>query len=71
MSERRASPVGWPDGKRAAVIFNIAYEAWEADGSPGISPMGNPPPVGVPDIQAQEWGQLRLEERHLAADGSP
>jgi peptidoglycan/xylan/chitin deacetylase (PgdA/CDA1 family) len=55
MSARRVAIAGWPDGKRAAVIFNVAYEAWEPGGSPGISPMGNPLPPGVPDTQAQDW----------------
>lgn len=45
----------WPDGKRAAVVFNIAYEAWQDGVSPGISPMGNPLPPGVFDTQAEEW----------------
>ena len=28
----------WPGGKRVAVIFNIAYEAWSDGQAPGIGP---------------------------------
>jgi len=45
----------WPDGNRAAVVFNVAYEAWEDGVAPGLSPMGNPLPSGVLDTQAIEW----------------
>ena len=30
-----------PGGKRVAVIFNIAFEAWSDGQAPGIGPMGN------------------------------
>jgi len=45
----------WPDGRRAAVVFNVAYEAWSDGVAPGLSPMGNPLPPGVVDTQAIEW----------------
>lgn len=45
----------WPDGKRAAVVFNVAYEAWDSGVAPGLSPMGNPLPPGIADTQAMEW----------------
>ena len=45
----------WPDRDRAAVVFNVAYEAWEEGIAPGLSPMGNPLPSGVLDTQAIEW----------------
>lgn len=46
-----------PDGKRMAVLFNIAYEAWAAGATPGIGPMGNPLPAGAFDTQAASWGE--------------
>lgn len=45
----------WPDGKRVAVVFNVAYEAWDENVAPGVSPMGNPLPAGSFDTQAAEW----------------
>ena len=45
-----------PDGKKMAVLFNIAYEGWADDAAPAIGPMGNPLPSGVFDSQAASWG---------------
>jgi len=45
----------WPNGKRAAVIFNVCVEAWSDGKAPGISPMGNPLPTGVLDTMAISW----------------
>lgn len=45
----------WPVGKRAAVVFNVAYEVWDEGVAPGLGPMGNPLPRGVIDTQAIEW----------------
>ncbi len=47
----------WPGGKRIAVVFNIAFEAWSEGKAPGISPMGNPlPPIpGIVDTMAISW----------------
>lgn len=47
----------WPDGHKAAVVFNVAYEAWAEGVAPGISPMGNPLPAGHFDTQAADWAQ--------------
>src|SRR6266436_2008183 len=45
----------WPNGKRTAVVFNVCLEAWSDGKAPGISPMGNPLPVGVLDTMAISW----------------
>ena len=39
----------WPNNKRIAVVFNVAFEAWSDGKAPGISPMGNPLPRGSGD----------------------
>ena len=47
----------WPGGKRIAVVFNVAFEAWSDGKAPGISPMGNPLPAvpGIIDSMAISW----------------
>lgn len=47
----------WPGGKRIAVVFNVALEAWSDGKAPGISPMGNPLPQvpGIVDSMAISW----------------
>ena len=45
----------WPGGKRVAVIFNIAYEAWSDGQAPGIGPMGNVLKPGFFDTNAHSW----------------
>ncbi len=45
----------WPGGKRLAVIFNIAYEAWSDGQAPGIGPMGNVLKPGFFDTNAHSW----------------
>lgn len=47
----------WPENKKLAVFVNIAYEQWAPDAAPGVSPMGNPLPEGIPDTQARSWGR--------------
>lgn len=46
----------WPEGKRIALVFNIAYEGWSAGKAPGIGPMGNPLQPGYFDTNAHSWG---------------
>jgi peptidoglycan/xylan/chitin deacetylase (PgdA/CDA1 family) len=46
----------WPGGRKIAVIFNLAYEAWSDGVAPGLGPMGNPLPAGVFDTNALSWG---------------
>lgn len=50
----------WPDGKRVAVIFNIAYEAWSDGQAPGIGPMGNVLKPGFFDTNAHSWASFGL-----------
>jgi peptidoglycan/xylan/chitin deacetylase (PgdA/CDA1 family) len=50
----------WPGGKRVAVIFNIAYEAWSDGQAPGIGPMGNVLKPGFFDTNAHSWGSFGL-----------
>ena len=58
----------WPGGRRVAVIFNIAYEAWSDGQAPGIGPMGNVLKPGFFDTNAASWaafGQVRGMARLL------
>jgi peptidoglycan/xylan/chitin deacetylase (PgdA/CDA1 family) len=50
----------WPGGKRVAVIFNIAYEAWSDGQAPGIGPMGNVLKPGFFDTNAHSWASFGL-----------
>jgi peptidoglycan/xylan/chitin deacetylase (PgdA/CDA1 family) len=50
----------WPGGKRVAVIFNIAYEAWSDAQAPGIGPMGNVLKPGFFDTNAHSWATFGL-----------
>ena len=58
----------WPGGKRVAVVFNLAYEAWSDGQAPGIGPMGNVLKPGFFDTNAHSWasfGQVRGIHRLL------
>jgi peptidoglycan/xylan/chitin deacetylase (PgdA/CDA1 family) len=60
----------WPGGRRVAVIFNIAYEAWSDGQAPGIGPMGNVLKPGYFDTNADSWarfGAVRGIDRLLDA----
>lgn len=48
----------WPGGRRVAVIFNIAYEAWSEGQAPGIGPMGNVLKPGYFDTNADSWARF-------------
>jgi peptidoglycan/xylan/chitin deacetylase (PgdA/CDA1 family) len=54
--ERLGRDFRWPGGRKAAVVFNIAYEAWSDGVAPGLGPMGNPLPAGTFDTNALSWG---------------
>ena len=64
----------WPGGKRLAIIFNLAYEAWSDGQAPGIGPMGNVLKPGFFDTNAHSWASfgavrgierlLKIAERH-------
>jgi peptidoglycan/xylan/chitin deacetylase (PgdA/CDA1 family) len=45
----------FPGGRRIAVVFNIAYEAWSDGKAPGIGPMGNVLQPGYFDTNAHSW----------------
>src|SRR3979409_639299 len=51
----------WPGDRRVAVVFNVAYEAWSDGKASGISPMGNPLPVGAFDSNSLSWGSYGSE----------
>jgi peptidoglycan/xylan/chitin deacetylase (PgdA/CDA1 family) len=57
---RLADTFRWPGGKRVAVIFNIAYEAWSDGQAPGIGPMGNVLKPGFFDTNAHSWAGFGL-----------
>ena len=50
----------WPAGRKSAVIFNIAYEAWSDGQAPGIGPMGNVLKPGYFDTNAHSWAAFGL-----------
>lgn len=58
---RLARDFRWPDDRRVAVVFNVAYEAWSDGKPPGIGPMGNPLPSGAFDSNALSWGSYGSE----------
>ncbi|MFA8385388.1 MAG: polysaccharide deacetylase family protein [Pelagibaca sp.] len=62
----RSMPAGfcWPEGKRIAVVFNIAFEMWSDGATSGVGPMGNVLANGVFDPNADSYG------RYNAAVGS-
>jgi peptidoglycan/xylan/chitin deacetylase (PgdA/CDA1 family) len=69
---RLADDFRWPGGKRVAVIFNIAYEAWSDGQAPGIGPMGNVLKPGFFDTNAHSWaafGAVRGIHRLLGYAG--
>jgi peptidoglycan/xylan/chitin deacetylase (PgdA/CDA1 family) len=58
----------WPGGRRIAIVFNLAYEAWSDGKAPGIGPMGNVLQPGFFDTNAHSWatfGALRGIDRLL------
>ena len=58
----------FPGGRRIAVVFNIAYEAWSDGKAPGIGPMGNVLQPGYFDTNAHSWatfGPVRGIQRLL------
>lgn len=57
---RLGSDFRWPDGRKIAVVFNIAFEGWSDGKAPGVGPMGNPLPAGTFDTNALMWGHYGL-----------
>lgn len=64
----------WPDGRRIALVFNIAYEMWTPDATSGVGPMGNVLANGIFDPNADSYGRynatmgtqrlMRIMDRH-------
>lgn len=68
----------WPDDRRIAVVFNLAYEMWSPGVTSGVGPMGNVLRDGLFDPNADSYGQYNathgiprlvdiLERRGIAA----
>jgi peptidoglycan/xylan/chitin deacetylase (PgdA/CDA1 family) len=47
----------WPGDRNVAVVFNVAYEAWQDGATSGIGPMGNPLPGDAFDPNADSYGR--------------
>jgi peptidoglycan/xylan/chitin deacetylase (PgdA/CDA1 family) len=47
----------WPNDRRIAVVFNIAYEMWGADATSSVGPMGNVLADGTFDPNADSYGR--------------
>jgi peptidoglycan/xylan/chitin deacetylase (PgdA/CDA1 family) len=47
----------WPEGKKLAVIFNIAYEMWTPGSSSSVNPMGNVLLGDIQDPNADSYGR--------------
>jgi peptidoglycan/xylan/chitin deacetylase (PgdA/CDA1 family) len=47
----------WPESKRIAVFFRVAFEGWSDGAWPGIGPMGNPLKPGFPDLNAAGFAE--------------
>lgn len=65
---RATAAFRWPRGKRVALVFNLAYEAWSDGEAPGIGPMGNVLKPGYFDTNAHSWasyGAVRGIQRLL------
>lgn len=55
--QRAPKGMRWPGDRHVAVVFNIAYEAWQDGTASGIGPMGNPLPGGAFDPNADSYGR--------------
>ncbi len=47
----------WPNNKRLAIIFNVAYEMWTPGKCSSVNPMGNVLSEGVFDPNADSYGR--------------
>lgn len=55
----------WPDNRRIAVVFNLAFEMWSPGETSGVGPMGNVLGDGLFDPNADSYG------RYNATHGIP
>ncbi|TMM51322.1 polysaccharide deacetylase [Sulfitobacter sabulilitoris] len=60
-----AQDLCWPDNRRIAVVFNLAYEMWSPGVTSGVGPMGNVLTDGLFDPNADSYG------RYNATHGIP
>lgn len=60
-----AQTLQWPDNRRIAVVFNLAYEMWTPGVTSGVGPMGNVLKDGLFDPNADSYG------RYNATQGIP
>ena len=60
-----APDIFWPDNRRIAVVFNLAYEMWSPGVTSGVGPMGNILGDGLFDPNADNYG------RYNATHGIP
>lgn len=58
--QRLGKEFRWKDGKKVAVIVDIAYECWSEGFHSGVGPMGNVLKPGVLDTNAVSWGRYGL-----------
>lgn len=47
----------WPDNKRLAMVFNVAYEMWTPGNCSSVNPMGNVLSGNVTDPNADSYGR--------------
>ncbi|MET4130594.1 polysaccharide deacetylase family protein [Roseovarius sp. MBR-6] len=60
-----AADLLWPENRRIAVVFNLAYEMWSPGVTSGVGPMGNILGDGIFDPNADSYG------RYNATHGTP
>lgn len=51
----------WPNGRRIAVVFNVAYEMWSEGATSGVGPMGNLLGNDIFDPNADSYGRYNVE----------
>jgi peptidoglycan/xylan/chitin deacetylase (PgdA/CDA1 family) len=51
----------WPEGRRIAVVFNLAYEMWSPGVTSGVGPMGNVLGDGLFDPNADSYGRYNAD----------
>ncbi|WP_166266787.1 polysaccharide deacetylase family protein [Marinobacter caseinilyticus] len=56
-AERLHNDFLWPDNKRLAVIFNVAYEMWTPGACSSVNPMGNVLSGDAVDPNADSYGR--------------
>jgi len=57
-----AQDLQWPDDRRIAVVFNLAYEMWTPGVTSGVGPMGNVLKDGLFDPNADSYGRYNAAQ---------